>query len=103
MSTIVSCINPNPDIAGIGVRVSVYIQAFLNLASALIFAKDGVVSVYETTILTRTSTSLFITGCALLLSAFIQTGTMGVSVYHALIVLNLSWVNVLSANLYLMI
>lgn len=97
------CITPNPDIAGIGVRLSVYIQASLNLLCALIFAKDGRISNYETTILTRTSANLFVTSCSILLAAFIQAGTIRFSVYHALIVLNLSWINVFSAVLYLII
>jgi len=100
MSTITPCIHPNPDIAGIGVRVSVYTQAALNLICALIFAKDGQISDYEGTVLTSTSTNLFVTGFALLVNAFIQAKTTKFSVYHALIVLNLSWINALSAVLY---
>jgi hypothetical protein len=48
------CINPNPDIAGIGVRVSVYTQAFLNLACIAIFSIDGWISAYENAVLTTT-------------------------------------------------
>ena len=97
------CINPNPDIAGIGVRVSIYIQAFLNLACTFIFAKDGKISSYESGTLSTSSTNLFLTGCALLLSAFIQGATSGFSVYHALIVLNISWINSFSAILYIIL
>jgi hypothetical protein len=39
------CINPNPDIAGVGVRVSVYVQALLNLASIVLFAAPDGISV----------------------------------------------------------
>jgi hypothetical protein len=70
-----SCVNPNPDIAGIG---SIYIQAFLNLACTLIFAKDGKISSYE-------------------------SATSGFSVYHALIVLNISRINSFSAILYIIL
>lgn len=103
MSIITPCINPNPDIAGIGVRVSVYVQASLNLVCALVFARNGRISGYETSVLTRTSVNLFVTGCALLVAAFIQAGASRFSVYHALIVLNLSWITTLSAVLYLII
>jgi hypothetical protein len=95
------CLNPNPDIAGIGVRVSIYIQAFLNLACTVIFAKDGKISSYESATLSTSSTNLFLTGCALLISAFIQGATSGFSVHHALIVLNISWINSFSALLYI--
>ncbi|KIM88232.1 hypothetical protein PILCRDRAFT_814137 [Piloderma croceum F 1598] len=94
------CLNPNPDIAGIGVRVSIYIQAFLNLACTFVFAKDGKISSYESATLSTSSTNLFLTGCALLISAFIQGATSGFSVHHALIILNISWINSFSAILF---
>ena len=37
--------------------------------------------------------TLFFTGCALLLSTVIEARSHGLSVYHAVIVLNLSWLN----------
>jgi len=94
------CLNPNPEIAGIGVRVSIYIQALLNLAYTFVFAKDGKISLYESATLSTSSTNLFLTGCALLISAFIQGATSGFSVHHALIILNISWINSFSAILY---
>lgn len=36
-------------------------------------------------------------GCALIVSATVQARTFGLSIYHALIVLNLSWIIILSA------
>ena len=104
MSTInPPCINPNSDIAGIGIRISVFIQVFLNLLCALIFAKDGQISSYENTVLTATSINLFVTGCALILCAVVQAAKGGLGVYHALIVLNLSWIISLSAFLHIVI
>lgn len=87
------CINPNPDIAGVGVRVSIYVQAFFSLVTAIVFAWDGKISHSERKTLNVISTNLILTACALLLSAFVQAATFGMSVYHALIVLNLSWIN----------
>jgi len=99
-SPTVPCTNANPDIAGIGVRVSVYIQAFLNLACAIIFARDGSISSYEGALLSTTSTNLFLTGCVLLVSTFIQKASAAMTIYHTLIVLNLSWIISLSALLF---
>lgn len=87
------CINPNPDIAGIGVRVSIYLQAFISLIPAALAFGDGRLSHSESGILRATFTSTLLTACALLLSAFIQVTTYGLSVYHTVIVLNLSWIN----------
>ena len=39
-----------------------------------------------------------LTGTALLVAAFIQATTLGLSVYHATIVLNLSWLNNITAS-----
>jgi len=87
------CINPNPDIAGIGVRVSIYTQAFLTFVPALFFFRDGTITDYESGTLRATFINTLLTACALLLSAFIQIKTYGLSVYHTIIVLNLSWIN----------
>jgi hypothetical protein len=97
------CINPNPDISGVGVRVSIYVQAFFNIVCAIIFSRDTWISDFEHTILTTTSLNLFLIGCALLLSTVIQGATLGLTVHHALIVLNLNWIVGLSALLYVFI
>ncbi|KDQ13351.1 hypothetical protein BOTBODRAFT_33672 [Botryobasidium botryosum FD-172 SS1] len=91
---------PNPDIAGIGVRVSVYTQAFLSLLYPIIFFADGMITRDEAKSMGDVSSSILLTGCALLVSAFIQAATFGLSVYHVLIVLNLSWINSTSCFLY---
>jgi len=43
---------------------------------------------------------ILLPGCALLLSAIIQAKTFGLSVYHGMIVLNLSWINNTSALIF---
>jgi hypothetical protein len=86
-----SCIPSNPDIAGIGVRLSIYIQTLLSFVPALLFASDGIVDSEEEEVLCAIYTSLLLTACALVLSTIIQAATLGISVYHTLIVLNLSW------------
>ncbi|KDQ13350.1 hypothetical protein BOTBODRAFT_111687, partial [Botryobasidium botryosum FD-172 SS1] len=90
------CIEANPDIAGIGVRVSIYVQAFMSLVPPIIFLADGVLTHEEMRSVESVSVSILVTACALLVSAFIQVGTLGLSVYHALIVLHLSWINAMN-------
>jgi hypothetical protein len=91
--TISNCtqINSNPDIAGIGIRFSTYALAFLNLVPATLFGSEGRISPHEEKTLDKAYTNLLFTSCALLLCAFIQAAKL--SLYHALIILNLSWTN----------
>jgi hypothetical protein len=87
------CINPNPDISGIGVRVAIYAQALLSIVYPIIFVWDGEISRKETKAMSRISINIALTACALLVSTGIQAATFGVSLYHALIILQLSWIN----------
>jgi len=91
------CIDPNPDIAGIGVRVSIYAQVLLSLVPAALFISDGKITANEADALETISANILLTACALLVSAFVQAATFGLSVYHAIIVLNLSWINNMGA------
>jgi len=86
------CYEANPDIAGVGVRVSIYIQALLSFAPAILASVDGHVDSDEEELLYTIYVNLLLTACALLVSAFIQLATFGLGIYHALIVLNLSWI-----------
>jgi hypothetical protein len=72
------CIPANPDIAGIGIRASTYAQNFLGVFLATCYLIDGKISRYEADYIE---------------SASIQARTIGLSVYHVMIVLNLSWMN----------
>jgi len=92
----IACIQANPDIAGIGVRISIYIQNVLGLLLALVYAWDGVITIEETKSFQSITTNLLLTACALLISTLIQAKSFGISLYHALIVLNLSWINSLT-------
>jgi hypothetical protein len=87
------CIVPNPDISGIGVRVSIYTQAFLGLVPLVLFAVDGKITRSERKALNTIYANILLTACALLISTFVQAATFGLTVYHAVIVLNLSWIN----------
>ena len=87
------CIQPNPDISGIGVRASIYAQAFLSLGSLLIFVIDGEITFEEGLAINDIVMTNELTASALLLSAIIQARTYGLSTYHANIVLILSWIS----------
>ena len=87
------CIQPNPDISGIGVRASIYAQAFLSLVSLLIFVIDGKITFEEGLAINDILVTNELTASALLLSAIIQARTYGLSLYHANIVLILSWIS----------
>ena len=86
-------ITANPDISGIGVRTAIYIQAALSLVHAYVAGYDGKIDDSELESLFTVFTGILLPGCALLLSAIIQAKTFGLSAYHAMIVLFLSWIN----------
>ncbi|TFK18890.1 hypothetical protein FA15DRAFT_602453, partial [Coprinopsis marcescibilis] len=93
-------LEPNPDISGIGVRTSIYAQAILTLAQPILVSLDGRVTEDELVSLHNLYLGILLPSCALLLSAFIQAKTYGLSPYHAVIVLNLSWINNTSALVF---
>lgn len=88
-----ACISPNPDIAGIGVRSSIYVQSFLTTIMFFIFGMDNKITPKENRALHAVTISILMTACSLLVSSFIQAATAGISAYHTQIVLNLSWIN----------
>ncbi|KZT59663.1 hypothetical protein CALCODRAFT_182395 [Calocera cornea HHB12733] len=138
-----SCtIDANPDIAGIGVRVSIYIQALLAIIPAAVAlyqygmthttvknfgvngeadaireyhhqtelwrrdpqaAKQHLRDLYESAskqdraVVRGAWLAVQVTGAALLISAFIQVKLYGLDLYHALIVINLSWISHMTA------
>ncbi|RXW12120.1 hypothetical protein EST38_g13734 [Candolleomyces aberdarensis] len=93
-------IDPNPDVSGIGVRVAIYAQATLTLVQPVLAALDKVISEEELASLHMLYLGILMPGCALLLSAVIEASIYRLSVYHAIIVLNLSWINNTSALIF---
>ncbi|KDR74863.1 hypothetical protein GALMADRAFT_249778 [Galerina marginata CBS 339.88] len=91
---------PNPDISGIGVRAAIYAQAVLTLVQPTLASIDGRISEKELIGLHRLYLGILLPGCALLVSAIIQATTHGLSVYHAILVLQLSWINNTSALIF---
>ncbi|KAH6896337.1 ankyrin repeat-containing domain protein [Coprinopsis sp. MPI-PUGE-AT-0042] len=72
----------NPDISGIGVRTAIYAQNLICIISAL------------------TDTTNLILAFAILISSIVQARTLGMTSYHANIVLSLSWMNNTNAFVY---
>ena len=97
MSSTENCIRPNPDIAGIGIRISIYIQSLAMLIRAALYAADGVIDSDEQNSLGTSTIALAITAFSLALAAIIESKTSGLSVYHALVTLNLGWMLIASS------
>jgi len=93
-------ITANPDISGIGVRTAMYAQAVLTLIQPSLASLDGHISADELVGLHTLYLGILLPGCALLFSAVIQARTFGLSAYHGMIVLNLSWINNTSALIF---
>jgi hypothetical protein len=87
------CIYPNPDIAGVGVRASIYAQNLLGVILTMLYAQDSQITPQEYKSIKSSSTNILLVACAILVSAIVQNATYGLSVYHAIIILNLSWIN----------
>ncbi|KAH8823778.1 hypothetical protein DL96DRAFT_1532133, partial [Flagelloscypha sp. PMI_526] len=88
-----SCIISDPDIIGIGVRISTYAQNILSFVPALWALWDCKVERFELESVEKQSTTILITAFAILLSAVVQGVTLGLTNFHATIILNLSWMN----------
>jgi hypothetical protein len=82
-----SCIASDPDISGIGVRAAVYIQNLLSFIPAIWALWDGKVTAYELESVETQSTTILITAFAILISAMVQGRTLGLSNFHASILL----------------
>jgi hypothetical protein len=93
-------ITPKPDISGIGVRTAIYAQAVLTLVQPIIIIFGEHISENTLTGLHQIYLGILLPGCALLFSAIIEARTAGLSIYHAIIVLNLSWINNTSALIF---
>jgi len=92
------CIQPNPDISGVGVRAAFYAQCIIYLVPPVLFASDADLSNKERTSLRQYHTILRLSGIALTISALIQTFTFGLSIQHSIVILNLSWMVNISAT-----
>ena len=95
------CLIPaNPDISGIGVRIAIYLQNLLGFIPAIWAIWDQKVTDYELESAETQSTTNLILAFAILISCIVQTMTLGLTSYHATIVLSLSWMNNTNAFIY---
>ncbi|KAJ7660983.1 hypothetical protein B0H17DRAFT_1212414 [Mycena rosella] len=97
------CIPADPDISGIGVRVAIYAQNLLSFIPAVWALWDGNVSEYELESVETQSTTILITAFAILISAMVEARTVGLSNFHASIVLSLSWMNNTNTFIYFLL
>jgi hypothetical protein len=98
-----ACIPADPDISGIGVRVAIYVQNLLSFIPVIGVLRDKEVSVNELESVESQSTTILITAFAILTSAMVETQTTGLSVFHANIILNLSWMNNTNTFIYFLL
>ncbi|KZT59257.1 hypothetical protein CALCODRAFT_198949 [Calocera cornea HHB12733] len=92
----------NPSIDGIGIRVAMYAQGILALLplGIAILAGDNIDKELGDALgndIKMNSQAVLMTGCALLVASFIQAGRGSLDLYDAIIVLQLSWLNNLTA------
>src|SRR4051812_29516563 len=93
------CINANPDICGIGVRIAIYMQGLLAVLTLCVYMADGVVTRQEYKSAVWQTFALGITACAILVSTVIQAARDGLDPYHGFIVLHLGWISCLGLGL----
>uniref|UniRef100_A0A0W0EVS0 Uncharacterized protein n=1 Tax=Moniliophthora roreri TaxID=221103 RepID=A0A0W0EVS0_MONRR len=98
-----SCIPSDPDISGLGVRIAIYVQNLLSFIPAMWALSDGKVEQYELESIETQSTTILITAFAILISAMVQAQTLGLSSFHAAIVLSLSWMNNTNTFIYFLL
>ncbi|KAF5324058.1 hypothetical protein D9611_008345 [Ephemerocybe angulata] len=99
-----SCKLPgNPDIAGVGVRIAIYIQNLLCFIPAFWALADGKVTRGELEAAETQATTNLVLAFAILISSIVQAQTLGLTNYHASIVLNMSWMNNTNAFIYFLL
>ncbi|KAI0070751.1 hypothetical protein K474DRAFT_1653183 [Panus rudis PR-1116 ss-1] len=103
MSDVLTCIAADPDISGVGVRSAIYIQNLLSFIPAFWALMDGEVSSSELDAIENQSTTILITAFAILVSAIVEAKTLGLSNFHADIVLSLSWMNNTNTFIYFLL
>ncbi|KAH6905510.1 ankyrin repeat-containing domain protein [Coprinopsis sp. MPI-PUGE-AT-0042] len=93
----------NPDVAGIGVRIAIYIQNLLCFLPALWALWDGDVTQEELDSAETQTTTNLVLAFAILISSIVQSLTLGLSNFHANIVLSMSWMNNTNAFIYFLL
>ncbi|KAF5323909.1 hypothetical protein D9611_008312 [Ephemerocybe angulata] len=97
------CIPGNPDIAGIGVRIAIYAQNLLCSFPAFWALVDGKVTETELESAEKQATTNLVLAFAILISSMVQATTLGLTSYHANIVLSMSWMNNTNTFIYFLL
>ncbi|KAJ7756622.1 hypothetical protein B0H16DRAFT_1253440, partial [Mycena metata] len=91
------------DIPGIGVRTATYIQNLLGFIPAISALWDGEVASYELEAIETESMTILITAFALLIATIVQARISRLTMFHANIILGLSWMNNTNMFIYLLL
>ncbi|KAJ7052936.1 hypothetical protein C8F01DRAFT_997414 [Mycena amicta] len=104
MPSSLQCLQADPDISGIGVRVAIYMQNLLSFIPAIWALWDGKVTRAELESIETQSTTILITAFAILIAAIVEAQTAtGLSNFHASVVLSLSWMNNTNTFIYFLL
>jgi hypothetical protein len=94
----------NPDINGIGIRITIYTQNILSFLPAFYaLFNDGRIDSVELKTVEKQSTTILITAFAILISLIVQAHFFGLSSFHTSIVLSLSWMNNTNTFIYFLL
>ena len=103
MSSVDCLIRSNADIAGVGVRIAVYVQNILCFFPALWAIADEKITEYELDSMENMSTTNLVVAFGILISCFIQAPTLGLTNFHTSIVLSMSWMNNTNVFIYFLL
>lgn len=87
------CLQPNPDVAGLGLRLSVYAQALINILHPVVYVWDGQITDGEISSMFGLWAGVLMTATALLGTMVIEGVRQKLTLYHAMLILQLSWIN----------
>ncbi|TEB25383.1 ankyrin [Coprinellus micaceus] len=103
MSSVGCLIPSNADIAGVGVRIAVYVQNVLCFLPALWAIADEKITKYELDSMENMSTTNLVVAFGILISCFVQAPTLGLTNFHTSIVLSMSWMNNTNVFIYFLL
>ncbi|KAF5311676.1 hypothetical protein D9611_009544 [Ephemerocybe angulata] len=103
LSTLGCRIPGNPDISGVGVRSAIYSQNLLCFIPAFWALVDGRVTRDELDAAETQTTTNLVLAFAILVSSIVQAQTLGLTSYHANIVLSMSWMNNTNTFIYFLL
>ena len=103
MSSVGCLIRSNADIAGVGVRIAVYVQNVLCFMPAVWAIADEKITEYELDSMENMSITNLVVAFGILISCFIQNPTLGLTNFHTSIVLSMSWMNNTNVFIYFLL